>query len=95
MNTTEFNTDDPRIYRATAKMWEAISDPATPEAIRMAMTEEIAFEISRIIPLLDFSNRAVVTQLYPLVLELGQTALFDPDGPTVRDVNVIPIRIAA
>ena len=96
MNTTEFNTNDPEIYRATAKVWEAVSDPATPESIRMAITDEIAQEVAGIIPQLDFSNRAVITQLYPLVLELGRVAMFDPQGPTTdRHVKVVPISRAA
>lgn len=79
MNTTEFNTNDPEIYRATAKVWEAISDPATPETIRMAVTDEIAQEISNIVHQLDYTDRAVITQLYPLILELERSARFTPE----------------
>jgi len=95
MNTTEFYTNDPEIYRAVAKVWEAISDDATPEPIKMAIGEEICHEITSIIPKLDFRHRAVIVALYPLVLELGRVALFDPDAPTDRPVKVIPIGKAA
>ena len=81
MNTTEFNTNNPAIYRATAKLWEAINDDAVPESVRSAIIADVANEISNIVAQLDFSRREVITQLYPLCIELSRIASHDPPPP--------------
>jgi len=67
-------------YRAASKLFAVIDDPSTPEMLRMAITEQIAHDISTIIQQLDFSNRGVVCHLYPMVLRLYEVARFDPDA---------------
>jgi hypothetical protein len=64
------------LYRACERLADVIEDPATPEAVRLAIIEDVANTCANVVQQIPYDrSREAITLLYPLCLSLERSAI--------------------